>query len=60
MTEKQTPQKFLSLLKRGIRNVLADKSAQPADKLKAIEVGAKLAAIEYKIKGGGDDDQFFN
>lgn len=59
MTAKQTPQKFLGQLKRGVQTVLSDKEATVGDKLKAIEVGAKLAAIEYKIKGGGDDDQFF-
>ncbi len=59
MTVKHNPKSFVRLLERGIRDVLKDKGANAADKLKAIEVGAKIAAIQHKISSG-DDDAFFN
>lgn len=60
MTEKKTPESFIRLLERGIRDLLKSRDTPAADRLKAIEVGAKLAAIQHKIKGGGDDESFFN
>lgn len=60
MTVKHSPKSFVRLLERGVRDVLKDKQASAADKLKAIEVGAKIAAIQHKISGGEGDDQFFN
>ncbi len=59
MTKKASPLTFLKTLERGIRDVLKDKNASAPDKLKAIEVGAKVAAIQLKVSGG-DDDAFFN
>ncbi len=59
MTVKHNPKSFVRLLERGIRDVLKNKDVLPADKLKAIEVGAKIAAIQHKISSG-DDDAFFN
>ena len=43
---------FLPLLETGIRDILKDADADVKDKLKAIEIGAKLAAIRHNI----DDD----
>lgn len=59
MSSKHTPQAFVRLLERGIRDVLKDKQAGPADRLKAIEIGAKVAALQ--LKGGtGDGEKFFD
>ena len=55
---KRTPQNFLRVLERGIRDVLKEKDTSAADRLKAIEVGAKVAAIQHKINTG-DEDAFF-
>ena len=58
-TPKKTPEQFLRTLENGVRVLLKDKATTPADKLKAIEVGAKIAAIQLK-KASGDDESFFN
>ena len=50
---------FLTLLEKGVRDVMADKKATPGDKLKAIEAGAKLLGIKHKISGSGDGDSYF-
>lgn len=54
--------KFFKLLEDGVRAVLQDKDASPADKLKAIDAGAKLLAIRHKIEtseGGDGSTSFF-
>jgi hypothetical protein len=58
MTAKKKPDAFVRLLEAGVRDVLKNPAATPADRLKAIEVGAKLALIQHKVKAG-DDDAFF-
>jgi hypothetical protein len=60
MTKKRAADTFVRLLERGVRDVLKDKDTSAADKLKAIDVGAKIAAIQHKIAGGKDDESFFN
>lgn len=57
-TPKKTPEQFVRILENGIRAVLKDKQSSSADKLKAIEIGAKIAAVQFKMKGG-DEDAFF-
>lgn len=47
------------VLEAAIRAVLKNKETKPADRLKAIEAGAKLLAIRHKIEGGGDAGNFF-
>lgn len=56
MSNKRTPDSFVRLLENGVRNVLKSKDASASDKLKAIEVGAKIAAIQARMKAGGDGD----
>jgi hypothetical protein len=49
-----------AVLERAVRDVIADANTKPADKLKAIEIGAKLLSIRHKIEGGGDGGNFFS
>lgn len=59
---KREPKKEKDLsevLEAAIREVLKNKDTKPADRLKAIEAGAKLLAIRHKIEGGGDAGNFF-
>jgi hypothetical protein len=54
---------FLEELERGVREVLNSKDGvSTADKLKAIECGAKLLMIRHRIAGAGEgeDGKFFN
>jgi len=57
----QKDDEFFKLLEKGVRDVLNDKDAKAADRLKAIEIGAKLLQVRYRIKGseGGEDGSFF-
>ena len=58
MTAKRTPDSFLRLLENNVRTILKNKDATVQDRLKAVEIGSKLAAIQAKAKGG-DEDAFF-
>lgn len=52
---------FLNDLEEGVRSVLRS-DATPAEKLKAVEVGAKLAAIRHRLANDDsedDDGRFF-
>jgi len=60
MNEQAKDSDFMHILEDGIRDVLNDEKATSEQKLKAIEVGAKVAAIRYKIKGGMDGEKFFD
>lgn len=54
---------FLDELERGVREVLNSKDGvSTADKLKAVECGAKLLMIRHRIEGAGegDDGKFFS
>lgn len=53
-------QDFLAILEQAVRDTLKDKDADPAVRLKAIEIGAKLLGIRHKIEGGGDAGSFFD
>jgi hypothetical protein len=59
MTERQKG--FMETLEQEVRKVLRDKNIEPAERLKAIEVGAKLLAIRHKIEDGigGQSGSFF-
>lgn len=59
---KPKEDKFFKLLEDGVRDVLKSPEASPADKLKAIDTGAKLLAIRHKIdtsEGGDGSSSFF-
>ena len=57
MTQARTPadDPLLRELEKGIRDVLGNKDTKTADRLKAIEIGAKLLAIRHRLEGGGGD-----
>jgi hypothetical protein len=44
----------------GIRAVLNDPKAKVSDRLKAVEIAAKLLMIKHKIDGGSADGSFFS
>jgi hypothetical protein len=61
MRKKPEKDEFLETLREGLLGVLKDDKASPGDKLKAIEIGAKLYMIQHKVKGIGDDSgKFFS
>lgn len=49
---------FLDTLEDGVRGVLKDKRAKPAERVAAITAGAKVAAIRHRINGD-DETSFF-
>jgi hypothetical protein len=49
---------FLKALKRGVKDVLANKDSQPSERVAAITAGAKLLMIQHKINGN-DEKGFF-
>lgn len=53
--------KFLNTLEKAVSDILGDPKAKVGDRLKAIEMGAKVAAIRHRIDGGGEgeDGNFF-
>lgn len=57
---KETDKELVGELKRAIRNVLKNPKASRRDKIEAITAGTKLLLVEHKIKGGGDDGDFFD
>ena len=52
-------EQLLTLLEKGVKDVLTSKRSNPADRLKAVDSGIKLLAIRHKI-GGGDEGNFFD
>lgn len=50
---------LLAALKKGIMSVLNNPNAEPAEIMKAIEVGAKLLLIESKIGDDGNKSTHF-
>ena len=44
-------EKFLRLLEKGVKDVLAAEDATKAERLQAINAGAKLIAIRHRIEG---------
>ena len=50
---------FLAVLENGVRTVLADPEAKVSEKMQAIQTGAKIAMIRWKIEGA-DEKGFFD
>lgn len=53
---------FLKTLKEGVRSVLENKEAKPAEKIAALAAGAKILMVEHKItpEPGDTDGNFFS
>ena len=51
---------FLKDLENSVRAIIKNKKSTKADKLAALNVGVKLAAIKHKILGGDDKGGFFD
>jgi len=51
-------ERFLRMLEKGVTDVMKDDKAETAEKLQAINAGAKLLAIRHKLDGH-DDTNFF-
>jgi hypothetical protein len=49
---------FLKALKRGVKDVLANKDSQPSERVAAITAGAKLLMIQHKISES-EETSFF-
>ena len=58
MVKKSEPEDFMTVLEKGVRNVLSDKEATASEKLAAVNAGAKLLAIRHKISAD-ETDNFF-
>jgi len=56
---KQPDTNLMNELESAVRTVLKDKEARRSERLKAIEVGAKLLEIRHKINGGDTTDGSF-
>jgi hypothetical protein len=53
----------MKLLEKGVRDVLNSKDGvSTAERLKAVEAGARLLMIRYRIEGSGEgeDGKFFS
>ena len=50
---------FLKALKKGVKDVLANKDSQPSERVAAITAGAKLLIIQHKLSGE-DTKGFFD
>ena len=59
MSKKPATNDFLSILEEGVREVLRDPKSKVADRLKALDAGAKLLMVRHKIEGGNDGGSFF-
>jgi hypothetical protein len=59
MTQRKGNGRFLSNLEKAVEAVLNDDRASPADRVKAIEAGARLLAIKHKV-GGSDEKSYFD
>jgi hypothetical protein len=54
---------FLKTLEKAVSDILAGEKSKPAERLKAIEAGAKLLMIRHRIEGpgeGGQSGSFFD
>jgi hypothetical protein len=50
---------LLATLKAGILRVLEDEKSTAAERMRAIEIGAKIVGIERKSKDGDDESGSF-
>jgi hypothetical protein len=51
---------FLNSLERAVADILENEKTKTADRLKAIEAGAKLLTIRHRIEGMGTGDDGTN
>lgn len=56
--EKSADDDFMDCLERGVRAVLANRKSTATERLNAVNAGAKLMMIKFKISGA-DEDNFF-
>lgn len=56
--QKAETDKFLDILEKGVKDVLADKSCEQSDRVAAINAGVKVAMIRHRISGA-DEESFF-
>jgi hypothetical protein len=56
---RHRPDDILALAEREARKVLKMPRLTAAERLKAIEIVAKIAAIRHKVSDGGGDGAFF-
>ena len=58
--EKDKSADTLDFLDQQVHEILADKNTKRPERLKAIDLGAKLVMIRHRIEGGGKEGSFFN
>jgi len=58
--EKDKSADTLDFLDKQVHEILADKNTKRPERLKAIDLGAKLVMIRHRIEGGGKEGSFFN
>ena len=58
VNRKDDGDNFVRLLEAGVERVLRDKEATASERLAAVNAGAKLLMIRFKISGS-DEDNFF-
>jgi len=58
--KKEDSSKTLDFLDEQVHEILADKNTKRPERLKAIDLGAKLVMIRHRIEGGGKEGSFFN
>jgi hypothetical protein len=56
---KRKPDDVLALAEREVRKVLKNGRLTAGERLKAIEIVTKIAAIRHKVSDGGGDGAFF-
>lgn len=56
--ETDKSEDFLTILEQGVKQVLENKKATPAERMAAVTAGVKLLAIRHRIHGG-DEKGFF-
>ncbi len=50
---------LLNKLELELRKALRDKDLKQSDRIKLLEVGAKLLAVRHKVEGGDTSGNFF-
>ena len=58
--EKDKSAATLDFLDAQVHEILEDKNTKRPERLKAIDLGAKLVMIRHRIEGGGKEGSFFN
>lgn len=57
-SKSREPKDFMVTLERGVRAVLRDKGAKPAEKIAAVVAGTKIAMIRHRIEEDNDTGFF--